>query len=332
MNLRFAILAAILTLSWSAASGAANGGNQTVARQTQDAGFGASIHATADVPEAITPEDGTDGAEVKGPTRNDTTPPAAITTLAAVVAGNASVQLTWTAPGDDGNSGTATSYQVRYATSPILQAGWASATPVTGLLPAPEEAGSVQSVVISGLNPANQTLTLHFAIIAVDELDNAGAVSNSPAATFQADLVAPAVAGNFSVAGVNGHTVRLSWVAPGDDGSTGQASSYQVRFSTLPILDEAGFQSATPVGGTIPTPALAGTTQQMDVIDLPPGLYHFAMRAMDDVQNAGGLALQAGGPLPNDGVDHGAGGGCAGSAAGVSVPLLLAFAFLFRKS
>jgi uncharacterized Zn finger protein len=53
-----------------------------------------------------------------------------------------SMQLTWTAPGDDGNSGTATSYDVRYSNSGVItEANWSSATTVTGE-PTPSVAGS----------------------------------------------------------------------------------------------------------------------------------------------------------------------------------------------
>ena len=38
-----------------------------------------------------------------------------------------SVSLTWRAPGDDGSIGTATRYDIRYATWPITKSNWAGA-------------------------------------------------------------------------------------------------------------------------------------------------------------------------------------------------------------
>ncbi len=49
----------------------------------------------------------------------DTTPPANVTDLSVSTATTNSLTLTWTAPGDDGNNGTAAEYDIRYATSNI---------------------------------------------------------------------------------------------------------------------------------------------------------------------------------------------------------------------
>ena len=67
-------------------------------------------------------------------------PPAAITDLAASSPTEDSVTLTWTAPGDSGNTGTAASYDIRYSTAAITEANWAAATQVTGE-PAPAVGG-----------------------------------------------------------------------------------------------------------------------------------------------------------------------------------------------
>ena len=72
---------------------------------------------------------------------------------------SSSVTLTWTAPGDDGSTGTATSYEIRYAKSPITAASWVLATPVTGV-PTPQAAGTAQSVVVTGPGTAIRRTTL----------------------------------------------------------------------------------------------------------------------------------------------------------------------------
>ena len=62
----------------------------------------------------------------------DTTPPADVTDLAVVGATTDSVTLSWTAPGDDGDVGTAATYDIRYSTSPITEATWNSGISIGG--------------------------------------------------------------------------------------------------------------------------------------------------------------------------------------------------------
>ena len=45
----------------------------------------------------------------------DTTPPAAVSNLATSSPTTNSITLNWTAPGDDGSTGTATTYDIRYS-------------------------------------------------------------------------------------------------------------------------------------------------------------------------------------------------------------------------
>src|SRR4029077_9471064 len=49
----------------------------------------------------------------------DLTPPAPVTDLQVVSIQPTQIGLTWTASGDDGTVGTATSYQLRWSTAPI---------------------------------------------------------------------------------------------------------------------------------------------------------------------------------------------------------------------
>ena len=64
-----------------------------------------------------------------------------------------SATIQWSAPGDDSLSGTAAVYDVRLSTSPINAANFGSATAVNGA-PAPQAAGTSQSMVVPGLSPA----------------------------------------------------------------------------------------------------------------------------------------------------------------------------------
>lgn len=97
--------------------------------------------------------------------------------LWAQIAGAASVELHWTAPGDDGMVGTATSYQMAYDTLHITESNWASC-PKWPEMPAPLVAGSAQSVFVTGLV---QGKTYFFRIKTVDEAGNWSDLSNEAA-------------------------------------------------------------------------------------------------------------------------------------------------------
>src|SRR5262249_44176841 len=66
-----------------------------------------------------------------------------------------SATLAWTARGDDGTTGRATSYDVRYSSAPITEANWDAATPAAGE-PAPQAAGSAETFTVTGLDPGTQ--------------------------------------------------------------------------------------------------------------------------------------------------------------------------------
>src|SRR5262245_57213245 len=69
----------------------------------------------------------------------DTTPPAQTTTLAAGSPTTGSITLTWTAPGDDGTTGRASHYDIRYSTLALNQVTWTTAHQVASP-PAPRTA------------------------------------------------------------------------------------------------------------------------------------------------------------------------------------------------
>jgi hypothetical protein len=123
-------------------------------------------------------------------TPSDLTAPAAIGDLLGVAgATTGSVGLSWTAPGDDGNTGKATNYLVRYSTSAIDDSTWDAASPVTGGVPTPQDAGQMENMIVSGLVPGG---TYFFAVRAQDEELNTGNTSNSPSAAAQNIMPVPA--------------------------------------------------------------------------------------------------------------------------------------------
>ena len=105
----------------------------------------------------------------------DNTAPAAITNLAAAAGGTqGSINLTWTAPGDDGSVGTARTYDIRYSTSLITAANFASATAASNP-PTPQAAGTSESFTLTGVPTG---VMYYFAIKTSDEVPNVSALSN----------------------------------------------------------------------------------------------------------------------------------------------------------
>ncbi len=136
--------------------------------------------------------------------------------------GAESVTLTWTAPGDNGLSGRATSYQVRLSTvapgSDTL-AWWAAAGAVAGV-PPPRSAGSAETLVVAGLPVSQERF---FAVRALDETGNIAGVSNVARATPVADTsgsppdssappdTLPPLLTSVSVSGLTHSSATIAW-------------------------------------------------------------------------------------------------------------------------
>lgn len=198
-----------------------------------------------------------------------------------------SVTLSWTTPGDDGLLGTAAQFDIRYATSPITAASFASATRWTTGVPAPAASGAQQSVMVTGLSPAT---TYYFAIKTADEVPNWAGLSNvvSRTTAVAPDVVRPAPLA-IGISALTDSTATLAWTAVGDDSLAGTATSYDVRWSTSPIT-AANWATATQAAGE-PAPAAAGTAQSFTVTGLSRQVtYYFAAKVVDEAGNWSALS------------------------------------------
>jgi hypothetical protein len=107
------------------------------------------------------------------PPPNDTTSPKAVADLRVESVTGTSVTLTWTAPGDDGDAGTASEYDIRYSSHPITEANWEACTQATAE-PEPAASGTGQSVTIDTAGKRD----LHFGLKTADEASNWSGLSN----------------------------------------------------------------------------------------------------------------------------------------------------------
>ncbi len=117
----------------------------------------------------------------------DQAAPSAVADLSALAISAGTVKLTWTAAGDSGGSGTASTYTIKTATYALTEQNFGGVAALDGA-PAPLAAGSAQSVVAAGLSGG---ATYYFALKTTDDAGNASGLSN---------VVSAYVAGGPSVA------------------------------------------------------------------------------------------------------------------------------------
>jgi hypothetical protein len=131
------------------------------------------------------------------PTTMDETPfdftaSSPITDLAVLTATTESVALTWTAPGDDGYTGTVSAYDIRYYTDPITDANWVSATLIISP-PVPSAAGTTEVFTITEIPCGRHYL----AIQAVDDVLHYSELSNVVRVDIPCYLYLPLVLRNY---------------------------------------------------------------------------------------------------------------------------------------
>lgn len=215
-----------------------------------------------------------------GGTSPDTTPPAAVADLAVVSVAQDSVRLAWTAPGDNGNDGTASDYDIRYSTVAVTPANWDQAVKCTGE-PSPRAAGGSENFTVSGLTEGTPYF---FALKTADEVPNWSALSNVASTSTSPDTTPPASVVDLSIAGQTNNSVELTWTAPGDDGTQGTVSEYDIRYSTSTITP-ANWDQALECTGE-PAPQASGSVESFTVSGLiEETQYFFALKAADEVPN-----------------------------------------------
>ena len=240
----------------------------------------------------------------------DTTPPGQINDLGAVTgSGDGKINLSWTASGDDGSSGTATFYSIKYSTSAITSANFDAITDSAASPPTPAVSGTAQSTVLANLTPDTR---YYVAIKVYDDgmnpssLSNvASAISSSSIPSGTTDSIPPGQINDLgAVTGSSEGRINLSWTASGDDGTSGTAMLYSIKFSTSNITT-ANFDAIADSVTNPPTPAISGTDQSTVLTNLTPGTrYYVAIKAYDDGMNPSPLSnvvsAVSGAPIPSD--------------------------------
>ncbi|MDI6641453.1 MAG: fibronectin type III domain-containing protein, partial [Elusimicrobiota bacterium] len=148
-------------------------------------------------------------------------PPSAISDLTGLTHNSieGAVILSWTAPGDDSTTGTATTYIIKCSSESNIEneADFSNALDLsefsTSPIPDPHEAGTSESFTITGLIPG---VTYYFAIKGKDKADNVGSWSragvNQENYAIAYDTNPPAPTSLTAIAGFN--QIDLEWTAP----------------------------------------------------------------------------------------------------------------------
>ncbi len=156
-------------------------------------------------------------------TENDTTAPSPITDLSAINPKHTSALLTFTAPGDDGDSGDAAEYDIRYSTNPVTDSNWDLSIQFTGE-PSPSTAGTFENITVTGLSSAT---TYYFAIKTADEVPNWSVISNTAGVVTQKTTLS---IGHVSAA--NGQEINVPLLINNVIG----AASVEVKLSYNPLV------------------------------------------------------------------------------------------------
>ncbi len=192
----------------------------------------------------------------------DTSPPARINDFTATKGGGLGlVNVAWSAVGDDGLTGTASAYDLRYSLSPVTDANWTSATRAnTGV---PKSSGAAESLVLS-LSAGH---TYYLAIRALDDAGNASQTSNLGTVNLPADVQGPGITGvRTESVGVLSALVR--W-------ETNEPATSEVRFGLTPAYEI----------GSVSSQVLT-TTHTMGLYNLAPETaYYYEVHAYDSFGN-----------------------------------------------
>lgn len=133
---------------------------------------------------------------------------------------------------------------------------------------------------LGSLLAANGSHTIQY--YSIDKAGNNGPIKTVSVLT---DVTAPSTITDLSVSSTGINTATLAWTAPGNDGITGKAASYDVRYSTTNITTDADFDAATKVQ-QVSSPQTSGATETLEILGLNPlTTNYFAIKSSDEAPN-----------------------------------------------
>ncbi len=108
-------------------------------------------------------------------------------------------------------------------------------------------------------------------------------------ATPELDAIPPAGVSNVEVSTVQSTGATIAFIAPGDDGTTGKVTGYDIRVRVGSPITDDNFDASMPVTASV-TPDAAGSIQSVELSGLLPETEYFVgIRPFDNCFNKGAL-------------------------------------------
>ncbi len=212
-----------------------------------------------------------------------------------------SARLIWVAPGDDDYRGLAKEYDIRIAPLFIVE----NSSEVTGENVLFGNASVVANNIIPTLPGGFEVFEINdlkpetdycVAIKTKDDAQNVSLMSN--VSCFITPSLLPNPVFDLAVTDKSGNTVQLSWTASGDDGVTGTASAYVIKFSKK-LITELSWGSLPEVSQAL-KPKAPGEKENFWVGGMESEtLYYFAIKVVDEHGNFSPLSNIAEGISPD---------------------------------
>ena len=138
--------------------------------------------------------------------------------------------------------------------------------------------GNLDDISGLGTNASKPTLT--------DGRLNVANVLN----TLESDIIAPAAVDSLAAGPGGLLSIPVSWNDVGDDGLIGTAGSYDVRYSTSPIITEADWDNATLASGE-PDPQTPGLLENFTITNLDHSTtYYIRLKVADQAFNESAMS------------------------------------------
>jgi len=157
--------------------------------------------------------------------------PGQITDLEITDTGTTTIDLQWTAPGDEQLQGQATKYEIRYANEEITEETFTEAI-LCENLPEPSESETTQQYQVGDLEPGGK---YYFAIKTFDEVNNTSDISNL-VTTETIDNIPPAIPSAPDITSLNGE-LFIKWESSPDKDIAGYKIFYRQEKSYYQVIE-----------------------------------------------------------------------------------------------